>query len=334
MAAGLSIIRTAAAIAAVCYLVIIAAIYLLPHFPLATKKTFPAELRMQMTLDQYHEFENEHKAMLLVLGSSVVERGVNEPILDSVLSANSLVMRASNSAGSGMFARSNILNLRTLLASGVKPSMVVYGFFIHDLNGASVIHDTTTENETSRNGLKERSIINIIKYGPRALSNLVDYVAFHNYLYITNRAYREIDNLSSFEKFAMGNIQVETGSAFRLDLKYLNDIRELYSICKEHHIPFALFNAPLRPQITSANDLPYDHRIEAYETMNSFAKESAVPIWNFDVKGLFENSDFEDTYHLKPRGARKMARLLGERVARWKNGSIEQDIVDSNWVKR
>jgi hypothetical protein len=333
MATGLSIIRTAAAIGVVCYVIIIAAIYLLPHFPLATKKTFPADLRMQMTLDQYLEFENEHKAMLLVLGSSVVERGINEITLDSLLQANSLVMRSSNSAGSGMFARTNILNLKTLLASGVKPAMVVYGFFIHDLNGASVIHDTTTENESSRNGLKERSILNIIKDGPRALSNLVDYVAFHNYLYITNRAYREIDNLSSFQKFAMGNIQVETGSDFRLEPKYLDDIKELYSICREHNIPFALFNAPLRPQITSANDLPYDHRIEAYAAMDSFAKGANVPIWNFDVRGLFADSDFEDIYHLKPRGARKMARLLGERVVRWKRGVVEQDVVDSSWVR-
>src|SRR6187402_2120939 len=134
-----SIVIQGSAIGLVAISIIVALNYAIPHVPLAEKKTFQGLLQVQMAIDEYSDAKNEQKDVVLIMGSSVVERGVIEEYIDSSLDKNTI--RTINCGVGGFFADANKLVLLRLLAQGIRPKRICYGVFIEDLNGHSPVHN-------------------------------------------------------------------------------------------------------------------------------------------------------------------------------------------------
>ena len=159
-----------------------------------------------------------------------------------------------------------------------------------------------------------------------ALAPLLDGSTLHIYLFALNNAFRDVHDPNFFQKLSFGENMFERDSTYQLSQAFLNDLKEIYHLCKQRNIPFAFFNTPVRPKVTSLADLPYLHRLEAYQAVERFAIENDIPIWNFDKPGAFEDSDFLDTYHLTPNGARKLTFKLSGKLSTWQKGFTEQDL--------
>ncbi|MDP4221090.1 MAG: hypothetical protein Q8916_14805 [Bacteroidota bacterium] len=325
----ISLLLHALAIGIVSYILIIATVSALPHFPLAGKRNFKLLLRTQMSLDQYDEFRSEKMGMLVLLGSSTFERGINENTLDSALRANHLSLRPSNSAAMGMFARMNVNMLRIMLASGIRPQRIVYGFFSDELNGASKTHDNTIDSVSAVTGLKSKSLINLLQSGPEALSTMLNTGTFSMYNYMLNHAFNETDHRNLYQQLIGGSGAPILDSSFQFDRQYFQDLVDLVNLCRDSNIPLALCNTPIRPNIKSVLAFPYAHRLEAYRIVEQLATSSGLPLWNADADGLFGDGDFADINHVNAGGATKFARILGERITEWYAGTIHQDVTDS-----
>ncbi len=322
------------AIGGVAYAIIIAATYAIPHLPISNKENFQALLQVQLTLDNYHEAELHGKKILLFMGSSVVERGIAENYTDSLLRSQGINnIQTINSGVGGFFANANLLLLRTLLENGVKPERIVYGVFIEDLNGGSIIHNNFSSN-TPTLPVQEKNVLNVFRFGPQALSPMIDVALLHIYLFAVNNAYREIPSLSAFQRLTFGENMIERDSNYTMDSTLLHQIESIYLLCRDYHIPFAIFNTPLRPTIESPADLPYTHRQDAYNPILQLAHTHGFPIWNLDQQGFFVDKDFLDTYHLTPFGARKMSAIVLQKILEWKQGNITQDSVNDFSISR
>jgi len=326
----LSLLKNVLAIALAVFAWILLLVFSIPHLPIADKTTFAALLRVQMTLDHEHEalsskpIGNEH---LLLLGSSVVERGIDDSYLDKLFIDKGLPYFSTNSGAGGSFANTNIVTFRAMLERGLHPDRVIYGTFLQEFNGKFLLHMDISGQDTTLIKLKEKSFWNILRYGPPSLSPLLDAPNFHIYIFTINNAFRTVSNPTILQRLSFGENMYERDSSFKHNPAYLEDLKAIYQICKARHIPFALFNTPVRPKIESLADLPYLHKQEAYQYLEQFAEQENIPIWNLDMPGSFIESDFLDTYHLNARGAHKMTKLLADKIARWQKGFIEQDIV-------
>ena len=315
-------------IAIVAYAFIVITVYVIPHLPLANLRTFHVMLHSQITLDREKEEAAiaETKSHLLFLGSSVVERGVVDSYLDSLLAQQHIPYYTTNSGAGGFFAKANLIMFRAMLEQGLHPSRVVYGIFLQELNGNSTIHNDLDDKDTSSVRLKEKSLTNVILYGATALSPLLNSNNLHVYLFVMNNAFRDVRDPNFFQRLSFGENMFERDSSYLLNPEFLTDLKEIYRLCKERNIPFAFFNTPIRPEVESLADLPYLHRLEAYLAVEQFAVDENIPIWNFDKVGLFDNKEFLDTYHLTSDGARKMTALLADKIAVWNKGITEQDV--------
>ncbi len=324
----ISVTKQALLIGVVAYAVIMISVYAIPHLPLANKRTFHTMLRSQMTIDREKEFSEkaDPRNHVLFLGSSVVERGVNETYLDSLFNEHHVPNYSTNSGAGGFFAKSNLIMFRAMLERGLHPKRVVYGIFLQELNSVSTIRSDFGDTDTSSIKLKKKSLWNVLRLGPEALAPMLDASTFHIYLFAFNNAFRDIQNPTFFQKLSFGVNFFERDSNYVLNLAYLQDLKNIYQLCKARGIPFAFFNTPLRPEIESTADLPYFHRLEAYQPVERFAMENNIPIWNFDKPGAFDNSDFLDTYHLTPVGAKKMTAMLSDKITIWQKGFVEQDV--------
>ncbi|MFI5263543.1 MAG: hypothetical protein ACHQM6_03405 [Candidatus Kapaibacterium sp.] len=324
----ISLIKHALLIGLVAYALIVIGVYAIPHLPLANGRTFRIMLRSQMTLDGEKEAaaKGEKDAHLLLLGSSVVERGINDIFLDSLFTEQDIPFYSTNSGAGGFFSKANLIMFRAMLEQGLRPARVVYGIFLEELNGRSGIHGNVTDEDTVAIKLKQKSFWNVMRYGPTALSPLLDGNGIHIYLFALNNAFRDVHDPNFFQRLSFGENLFERDSTYDLNQEFLQDLKEIYLLCKERKIPFAFFNTPVRPRVESLADLPYLHREEAYHAVEQFAIQENIPIWNFDQPGLFENREFVDTYHLSPDGARKMTKMLAEKIGTWHKGIIEQDI--------
>ena len=319
------LLKHVVSIGIVAFGIIIAATYAIPHLPIANKQNFQALLQVQITIDRQQEDELNGKKMLLFMGSSVVERGIAENYIDSLLRKKEIAtIRTTNSAVGGFFADANLVLLRTLLANGIIPERIVYGIFIDDLNGGSVIHNDFGRKNPNLE-MRQKNLLNVLHFGPQALSPIVDVAMLHLYLFAVNNAYREVPQLSAFQHLTFGENMIKRDSNYQIDTTLLVNLESIYLLCKEHDIPFAIFNTPLRPMIESPADLPYAHRREAYEAVAQLAYKHGFPIWNLDQPGLFNDSDFRDTYHVTPIGARKMSGMVLQKIIEWKSGIIMQD---------
>src|SRR5207253_2597141 len=138
-----------------------------------------------------------------------------------------------------------------------------------------------------------------------------------------NNAFRTVQDPNILQRLSFGENMYERDSSYEFSSAYLRDLKKIYSICKERHIPFAIFNSPVRPKIESLADLPYLHRAEAYRELENFAAQENFPIWNFDVSESFNNNDFLDTYHLNARGTHKLTKFLSEKIVRWNKGVVD-----------
>lgn len=325
----ISLIKHMLCIGAVAYAIILISVYAIPHLPLANKRTFHTMLHTQMTLDREKESveSGEKKSHLLLLGSSVVERGVDDIYIDSLFSKKGLPIYISNSGAGGFFAKANLIMFRAMLDQGLRPSMVVYGIFLQELNGRSMIHNNVSDEDTASIKLKKKTLWNTMRFGPMALSPMLDPGSFHIYLFALNNAFRTVHDPNFFQRLSFGENLFERDSNYSLNQEYLKDLKEIYHLCKGRNIPFAFFNTPVRPKVESLADLPYLHRQEAYHAVEQFAIENNIPIWNFDKSGLFDVADFLDTYHLTSNGARKMTSMLADKISAWNNGFIEQDVI-------
>lgn len=314
------------AILLVAYTLVVIAVYSVPHLPLANGRTFHALLRAQMTVDHAEVLREEDKGLLLFLGSSVVERGVTESHMDSLLHANGLKnLETSNSGNGGFFARANLPMFRAMLERGLRPERVVYGFFLQELNGKSNVHNNIADEDTSDVKLKEKSLLNVIRYGPLALSPLLKGPTFHIYIFAANNAFREVHDPNALDKLMFGDNLFERDSSYELNREYARDLEEIYLLCKTRGIPFALFNTPVRPLIESPADLPYHRRRDNYTAVYEIAQRHNIPIWNYDSPDKFAPEDFQDTYHLTPSGAERLTRCLFEDVQAWMTGEVRQD---------
>lgn len=310
----------------IAYAVVIVAVYSIPHLPLANIRTFHSMLKAQMTVDHSEELQANGKKMLLFLGSSVVERGVPEHYLDTLLHQEGLTyFETSNSGTGGFFSKANLPMFRAMLERGLKPSRVVYGFFLQEFNAHSAAHSNVKDEDTSTLKLREKTIWNVIRYGPTAVAPMLDATSLHQYLFAANHAFREVRNPDFLDKLMFGQNMFERDSTFVLSMQDVEYLKEIYQLCKEKDIPFALFNTPIRPTIESITDLPYLHREENYRTVQEFALANNIPIWNFDQPGFFTDVDFQDTYHLTPNGARKLSTMLAEHILYWTKGGLQQD---------
>jgi len=324
----LSLLTHALLVALVAYAVIVIAVYAIPHLPLANGRTFHVLLRSQMTLDGEQEIAaHEKKSHLLFLGSSVVERGVDDVFLDSLFEEQHVPFYATNSGTGGFFAKANLVMFRAMLDRGLHPSRVIYGIFLQELNGKSGIHANVSDEDTSAIKLRQKSFWNVVRYGPTALSPMLDGGGIHIYLFAYNNAFRDVHDPNFFQRLSFGENLFERDSTYELNPEFLKDLKEIYFLCKERHIPFAFFNTPVRPNVESLADLPYLHREEAYRAVEQFAIQEKIPIWNLDRPGVFANDEFLDTYHLTSGGARKMTTLLAAKIIAWEQGSIEQDVL-------
>lgn len=324
----IALIKYTLLITLVAYTFIVIAVYSIPHLPLANKRVFHTMLRAQMTLDREKDAatNGESKMHLLFLGSSVVERGVDDAYLDNVFAARHIPYYTTNAGAGGFFAKANLVMFRTMLEQGLRPARVIYGIFLQELNGNSAIHGNVTDEDTSAIKLKKKSLWNVLRYGPAALSPMLDGMTVHIYLFALNHAFRDVHDPNFFQRLSFGENMFERDSSYVMNAEYLDDLRQIYGLCKERNIPFAFFNTPVRPKVESLADLPYLHKLEAYRAVEQFALSENIPIWNFDRPGLFDNKDFLDTYHLSPEGARKMTQILAEKIAAWQKGFIEQDM--------
>ena len=324
----LSLLKQSFAFGATAFLFIVLAVFFIPHLPLANKRTFHTMLRAQIILDREQELaaKGNKKNHLLLLGSSVVERGINQGYMDSLLESSHVSMYATNAAAGGFFAKANLIMFRALLDQGLRPRFVTYGIFLQELNGRSAIHGNVNDEDTTAIKLKSKSLTNMIWYGRTALSPILDPSSFHIYLFALNHAFNDVHDPNFFQRLSFGENMFERDSSYVLNNDYLKDLKEIYFLCKERNIPFAFFNTPVRPKVESLADLPYLHRLEAYHAVEKFAVGENIPIWNLDKADLFTDDDFLDTYHLTSDGARKMTKLITEKIGKWQKGYIEQDI--------
>jgi hypothetical protein len=317
-----SIVIQSAAIGLVAMSIIVLLNYVIPHVPLAEKKTFQGLLQVQMAIDEYSDAKNQQKEVVLIMGSSVVERGIIEEHVDSSLDKNT--MRTINCGVGGFFADANKLVLRRLLQEGVIPKRICYGVFIEDFNGHSPVHNRLYKD--SNNFIyRDRSLPNVMLYGAKALSSIFDAPTLHIYLFAVNHAFRNVENLNSIQRLSFGDNMVSQDSTYILDSNLVKDLEDIIAICKEHNIELAFFNTPLRPTIHSYADLPYLRRNEGYSIIESLAKKHSLPLWNLDKKGLFDDADFKDSYHLNHNGGKKMSKMLGVKISEWENGKVVQD---------
>jgi hypothetical protein len=323
-----NIAKQALAIVCVAYALILLLVYAVPHLPLADRRTFYPMLKAQMTVDRAAEGVGKH--LLLFLGSSVVERGVAELYMDSLLEAHGeSTLETANSGTGGFFAKANLPMFRTLLERGLKPKYVVYGFFLQEFNKNSAVHVNVSDQDTSDLKLKEKTFWNAALYGPKALFPLTQPDDLHKYVFVANNAFREVHDLSLLDKLMFGQNGFERDSSYKLDTNQVRDMEQIVELCKERGIPLAFYNTPVRPYDAGSADLPYAHRSENYEQMLRICKRYGCPIWNFDRPGLFAATDFQDPYHLTPNGARHITALLESKVIAWKKGAIEQDDVST-----
>lgn len=317
-----SIITQSAAIGLVAVSIIVILNYTIPHVPLAEKKTFQGLLQVQMAIDENNDAKNEQKDIVLIMGSSVVERGIIEEYVDSSL--NNHATRTINCGVGGFFADANKLVLRRLLEQGVRPKRICYGVFIEDFNGHSPVHNRLYKDSSSF-VYRSKTVPNVMLYGAKALSSIFDAPTLHIYLFALNHAFRNVEDLNSIQRLSFGDNMVSQDSTYILDSALVKDLEDIIALCKEHHIELAIFNTPLRPTIHSYADLPYLRRNEGYRIVESLAKKHSLPLWNLDKKGIFEDVDFKDSYHLNHSGGKKMSKMLGAKVSEWMNGKIEQD---------
>jgi hypothetical protein len=326
----ISLIKYVMLLAITAYAAIIIGVFIIPHLPLSNRHTFHILLQTQMTLDREKDEagSEKQKAHLLFLGSSVVERGVNEFYLDSIFEKEHISYYSSNSAAGGFFSKANLVMFRAMLEQGLNPKRVIYGIFLQELNGLSIVHNNIRDEDTSAIKLKKKTLWNVLRYGPESLSSMFDGPNFHIYLFELNNAFRDIYDPNFFQRLSFGENMFERDSSYELNRKYLNDLKEIYRLCKERNIPFAFFNTPVRPKVESLADLPYLKKSQAYNAVEEFAIKNNIPIWNFDSPGLFDNSEFLDTYHLTSIGAHKMTKMLADKIAIWQKGFIEQDVTE------
>lgn len=310
---------------------IIFAVFAIPHLPLANKRTFPTLLHVQMTLDHEHDAlasKQSPKKHLLLIGSSVVERGVDDIYLDTLLFQEHLPYFSTNSGAGGSFANANLVMFRAMLNQGLRPDRVIYGTFLQEFNGKFLLHMDLNDKDTSLVKLKEKSFWNVLWYGVPALSPILDASNFHIYIFAINNAFRTVQNPTTLQRLSFGENMYLRDSSYQYNPSYLDDLKAIYAVCKSRNIPFALFNSPVRPKVESYADLPYFHKTDAYTAIEGFALTEKIPIWNFDMPGKFGDNDFLDTYHLNANGAHKMTKMIADKIATWQKGYIEQDITE------
>ena len=179
--AGISIVLVA-------YAVIFGMVLAVPHLPLANKRTFYGLLRAQMAVDEGKRLSGTNRQMVLFLGSSVVERGVSELAMDSVFNRCNLPFETMNAGTGGFCAEANLPMFRAMLDDGLKPSFVIYGVGIQELNALSTVHAFFQTKDTSEVKLKPKTFWNIVRYGPTALAPLLSGDHFHQYVFAANNA--------------------------------------------------------------------------------------------------------------------------------------------------
>jgi hypothetical protein len=297
----------------------------IPHLPLANKRVFYGLLRAQMAVDEGTQLPALNKRMVLFLGSSVVERGVSERTMDSVCQRDHLPFVTMNAGTGGFCAEANLPMLRAMLEDGLHPSYVIYGVGLQELNGESTTHAFFETKDTSLVKLKPKTFWNILRYGPVALAPLLNADHFHQYEFAANNAFRDVPNLSLFNSLMFGTNEPPRDSSYRFEPKYLADLSEIVTMCKQRGIQVAIYNAPLRPRKPSEIDIPYEHRADSYQKILGLARELRIPLWNFDRDGLFTRAEFQDSYHLTPVGARKISGMLADSIARWQAGVVDED---------
>jgi hypothetical protein len=325
-----SMLLSVLGIALVAFTTIVGLVLAVPHLPLANKRTFYALLRAQLAVDEGEKMSADpqsatQRGMVLFLGSSVVERGVSERTMDSVFARSKVPFETMNAGTGGFSAEANLPMFRAMLDDGLRPACIVYGVGIQELNGLSNVHAFLGSSDTSAVKLKPKTLWNMMRYGPTALAPLLNADHLHQYLFAANNAFRDVPNLTLFDRLMFGQNMPPQDSAYHLEQKYLDDLKEIVSICKSRGIKIAIYNAPLRPRTEAERDVPYLHRADSYGAVLALARESHIPIWNFDHKGLFDSSEFQDNYHLTPAGARKISGMLADSIARWRGGVVSQD---------
>jgi hypothetical protein len=310
----------------IAYAIIATIMYSVPHLPLANGRTFHSMLRAQMTVDNAEELAAQDKQLAVFLGSSVVERGIAEHYFDSLLRSSGINdLEISNSGNGGFFARANLPMFRAMLDYGMRPQRVVYGFFLQEFNAKTKVQNSVSDEDTTTLKLKRKTLLNVLRYGPKALTPLLKPATLHIYLFAKNNAFREVHDPTALDKLMFGDNMFERDSTYQLSHEYLRDLEEIYLLCKSYNIPFALYNTPIRPKIESPADLPYHRRAENYEAVYQLARKHQIPIWNYDRPGYFLDTDFQDTYHVTPFGARKLSKYLFLEMRDWMRGVIRQD---------
>jgi hypothetical protein len=324
-----SLTLSALGIGVVAYALIAVLVFSVPHLPLANKRTFYGLLRAQMAVDLGETLPGTGKGMVLFLGSSVVERGLSETIADSVFHSEQLPLETMNAGTGGFSAEANLPMFRAMLEDGLQPKYVVYGVSIQELNGASTVHAFFETKDTSSVKLKPKTLWNILRYGPTALAPLMSGDHFHQYIFAANNAFRDVPNLNLVNRIMFGENMPPRDSAYVFNPTYWNDLREILALCKARGIHVALYNAPLRKRAPDEVDIPYEHRGESYQHIFALAKKEQIPLWNFDQAGRFAYSEFQDNYHLAPLGAHRISAMLADSIARWRNGSLSQDGIET-----
>jgi len=314
---------SALAIAFVAYALIAVLAFSVPHLPLANKRTFYGLLRAQMAVDRSQVAGAQ--GMVLFLGSSVVERGISEPVLDSVFGEKKLPLESMNAGTGGFSAEANLPMFRAMLEDGLRPACVVYGVSIQELNGASTVHAFFGTKDTASVKLKPKTLWNVLRYGAVALAPLLSGDHFHQYIFAANNAFRDVPQLNLMNRLMFGTNQPPRDSAYRFEPQYLADLREIVTICRERHIPIAIYNAPLRQRLPDEVDIPYEHRADSYREIYALAQSLDIPFWNFDRAGLFVRDEFQDNYHLTPAGAAKISAMIADSIEEWRSGTVVQD---------
>lgn len=320
-----SLVLSVVAIGAVAYGLIVAGVLAVPHLPLANKRTFYGLLRAQMAVDASDQLVPGKRGMVLFLGSSVVERGVSELSMDSMFGIRKASLQTMNAGTGGFSAEANLPMFRAMLEQGMKPAFVIYGVCIQEFNGVSTVHAYFETKDTTQVKLKPKTFWNILRFGPTALAPLLAPDHLHQYLFAANNAFRDVPNLNLFDKLMFGENHPPLDSDYKFNTTYYSDLKEIVRLCKENHIPVALYNAPLRQRAAVERDIPYEHRGESYRAVRALAIELQVPLWNFDRKGYFEREEFQDNYHLTPIGARKVSGMLADSILHWQSGALTQD---------
>jgi len=210
----------------------------------------------------------------------------------------------------------------------LRPAKVIYGTFLEEFNGKFLLH--VAAKDTMHLEYRDKNIMNALWHGPSSLSSILDPSNFHIYVFALNNAFRNVQNPNALQRLSFGVNMYMRDSSYEFEPAYFTDLKEIYSLCKKRHIPFALFNAPVRSKVESYADLPYLHKSEAYTNLQHFAEDEHIPLWNFDGNEKFTDDDFLDTYHLNARGTHKLTELIGQRFDKWNKGFVEQDIVDSS----